>query len=146
MFHFRIVTPESIVLESEAYSVTLPVEGGEVTIMTDHMPYIGSVSVGEILVRAAASEAPQSLATSGGFTEFHDNVLTLLADTAERAADIDLERAEAARSRAEELRRSTPETDPEAYARTQMLLEKELARIRVAKKHRTHQGPHIADR
>ena len=83
---FKIVTPEKTVSEEEIYQVTLPIEGGEVTLLPDHMPYIGSLQAGEILLRHEINGEATLLATSGGFVEFHDNTLVVLADTAERAA------------------------------------------------------------
>lgn len=80
------------------------------------------------------------LSISGGFIEFHDNMLIVLADTAERAEEIDLKRAEEARTRAEELKRTAISTDDEEYARVAAAIQKESARIRVARKHYTKRG------
>lgn len=139
---FKIITPDKAVFEDEVYQITLPVLDGDVTILPDHIPYIASIKAGEIIVR---KESPQdkgiSLSVSGGFLEFHGNVLTLLADTAEHAEEIDIERAEQGRKRAEELKEQTY-ADKEDYARVIAKLEKEMARIRVAKKHRTHHMQH----
>jgi F-type H+-transporting ATPase subunit epsilon len=136
----KIVTPEKLLLETEVSQITLPVTFGEVTILPEHVPYIGSLTAGELRFMEHTGDEIH-LALSSGFVEFHDNVLTVLADRAERAEDIDLERAEEARQRAEELMRSAPETiDAEEYARTVAMLDKELNRIRVARKHRSHRG------
>ncbi|NTW15743.1 MAG: ATP synthase F1 subunit epsilon [Candidatus Moranbacteria bacterium] len=136
----KIVTPERLVLEEEAYSVTLPSEGGEVTILPDHIPYIGALRAGEIHFRRTKDSESEALATSGGFVEFHGNVLSVLADTAERAEEIDIERAEAAKKRAEELKAERSLMDDEEYARVAASLEKEFARLRVARKHRSKGG------
>jgi len=138
----KIITQEKVVLEREIVQATLPIEQGEVTVLADHIPIIGSLKAGEIHLRDAEGK-DEILAVSGGFAEFHDNILTLLADTAERAEEIDIERAEAGRKRAEELIRSQENLSEEEYARTAAMLEKELSRIKVAKKHRTKQGLHI---
>lgn len=140
MIKFKIVTPERTVVEQEAYQATLPIEGGEITILPNHIPYIGTLKAGEILLRDRVGESEVILATSGGFVEFHDNALTVLADTAERAEEIDLSRAEEARKRAEEVMKSQIHTDDEEYARVAASLEKEMARIRVAKKHHSRRG------
>ncbi len=103
MIQFKIVTPERTVLEEDIYQITLPIEGGEVTILPNHIPYIGTVKSGEILIRKEMNGEETSLATSGGFVELHDNTLVVLADTAERAEEIDLARAETARRQAEEI-------------------------------------------
>lgn len=140
MIKFKIVTPERTVLEEEVYQATLPVVHGEVTILSRHVPYIGALNAGEIMLRKTVNGEEMSLATSGGFVEFHDDVLTVLADTAERAEEIDLARAEEARKRAEELKKERLTMDDEEYARTAAMIEKEFARIKVARKHHSRRG------
>ncbi len=139
----KIITPEKVVSEEEVYQVTLPIQDGEVTLLPDHIPYIGALKAGEIVFRRESAQGdPIVLAVSGGFVEFHDNVLTLLADTAERGEDIDESRAQEAKKRAEDLMSQTSRTDGEEYARVAASLEKQLARLRVARKHRTRGGIH----
>ena len=133
MIKFKIVTPEKTVVEEEVYQATLPVEGGDVTILPEHIPYIGAIKAGEIILRKVAGGAESSLATSGGFAEFHENTLIILADTAERAEAIDLARAEA-------LKKEHMHMDQEEYARVAAALEKELARVKVARKHHSRRG------
>lgn len=137
---FKIVTPERTVVEEEIYQATLPVIGGDVTVLPNHIPYIGAIKAGEIVLRKTANGEETSLATSGGFAEFHGNTLVILADTAERAEEIDLARAEAARTRAEELKQEQLHVSDEEYARTAALIEKEFARVRVARKHHSRRG------
>lgn len=140
MIKLKIVTPQRLVLEEEAYSVTLPIDGGEVTVLPNHIPYIGSLRPGEIMLRKTQDGESESLATSGGFAEFQDNVLTILADTAERAEEIDLARAEEARARAEDIMKARVSMDDEEYARIAAMVEKEFARLKVARKHRSKGG------
>lgn len=140
MIKFKIVTPERTVFEEEIYQATLPVESGEVTVLPEHIPYIGAIKAGEIVLRKVAGGEEISLATSGGFVEFHNNTMMILADTAERAEEIDLVRAEEARKRAEDLKKEKVHMGEEEYARTAALLEKELARVKVAHKHRSRRG------
>lgn len=140
MIKLKIVTPQKLVLEEEAYSVTLPIEGGEVTVLPNHVPYIGALRPGEIMLRRTQDGEPDSLATSGGFVEFQGNILTILADTAERAEEIDLTRAEEARKRAEDVMKTRVSMDDEEYARIAAMVEKESARLKVARKHRSKGG------
>lgn len=130
-------------MEQEIYQVTLPVFGGEVTILPNHIPYIGALRAGEIILRSEQNGDESSLAISGGFVEFHDGVLSILADTAERAEEIDLVRAEEARKRAEALKKERVTMDDEEYARTSAMIEKEMARVRVARRHHARRGPSI---
>ncbi len=67
MMRFKIITPERIVMEEEVYQATLPVIGGEVTILPNHIPYIGALKAGEIILRKEANGEEISLVTSGGF-------------------------------------------------------------------------------
>jgi F-type H+-transporting ATPase subunit epsilon len=135
----KIITPESLLVETLAKSVTLPLADGEVTILPEHEAYIGLAKPGEIIFKNEEGKE-ESFALAGGFIEFHNNVLVVMADAAEAAAEIDIERAEAAKKRAEELMNSPVEMDEEAYRRTSAILERELARLRVAKKHASHRG------
>lgn len=138
----KIITPEKVVSEEEIYQITLPIQEGEITMLPNHIPYIGALASGEIIFRRESANSDEiALAVSGGFVEFHDNVLMLLADTAERAENIDIARAEAARTRAEELmQQQTTRMDSEEYARVAASLDKQLTRIRVARKHHTKHG------
>lgn len=131
---FKIVTPERSVYEAEVDSATLPVSDGQVTILANHRPYIASLKPGEIMLRKEGEEI--HLATSGGFVEFNNNILTLLADTAEHAAEVDTKRAEEARERAEEIKKQKISMSDMEYARVAAAIEKEMARLRVAKKSR----------
>jgi len=138
---FKIVTPEKTVFESEIDQATLPVTDGEVTILPNHRSYIASLKAGEIMLRIEGKET--LMATSGGFIEFNDNTLVVLADTAESAEEIDITRAEEARKRAEEIKKEKVTMDDIEYARVAAAIEKEAARIKVARKHRTKHNIHI---
>ncbi len=136
----KVVTPEKIVIEEEVYQATLPILGGEVTILPNHIPYIGALQAGEIILRTEPNGEETSLATSGGFVEFHDGILSILADTAERAEEIDLARAEEARQRAEDLKKEHITMSDEEYARTAAMIEKEMTRVKVARRHHSRRG------
>ncbi|TXG77275.1 ATP synthase F1 subunit epsilon [Candidatus Dojkabacteria bacterium] len=141
-FHVKLVTPEGLLLDTEVTEVTLPILEGEVTILAEHIPYIGALRAGEALLKTKEGKR-EEIALSGGFVEFDNNILTILADTAERAEDIDIARAEEAKRRAEELRNQAVDMSEEEYARLAAAIEKEFMRIKVARKHASHRGPHI---
>ncbi len=130
---FKIVTPEKNLFEQEIDQVTLPVSDGQVTILPGHRSYIASLKPGEIMIKVGGVET--LLATSGGFLEFNDNSLVVLADTAEVAGEIDLARAEQAVKRAEQLKHEKVSLGEQEYARVAAAIEKEIARVRVARKH-----------
>ena len=138
---FKIETPEKTVYENEVDSATLPVVNGQVTIMPNHRSYIASIKPGEIILRKGQEEI--DLAISGGFIEFNNNILVVLADTAEIATEIDVERAEEARKRAEDLKKQKVTMGEIEYARVAAAIEKEMARLRVAKKHHTKRKMNI---
>lgn len=138
---FKIVTPERVVFEQEIDQATLPVLDGEVTILPDHRSYIAALKAGEIMLKTGKEEL--LLATSGGFMEFNENVLIVLADTAEAAEEIDVKRAEEARERAEELKKQKVSMGEHEYARVAAAIEKEAARVRVARKHHSRGGMKI---
>jgi F-type H+-transporting ATPase subunit epsilon len=130
---FKIVTPERTVFEQEVDQITLPVVDGEVTIMPDHRSYIAALKAGEVMLKSEGKEI--LLVVSSGFIEFNNNVLVVLADTAEAAEEIDIKRAEEARQRAEDLKKEKVSMGELEYARVAASIEKEMARVRVAKKH-----------
>ena len=113
---------------------------GEVTILPNHRSYIASLKSGEIILKVGKEEI--SIATAGGFLEFDKNNLIVLADKAERAEEIDMQRAEEARKKAEEIKKQKFVDEAEA-ARIAAAVEKEFAPIKVAKKHRSKKGMKI---
>lgn len=135
---FKIVTPEKTVFEEEVEQITLETTNGQITILPNHQAYITSLISGEMMIKKNGEE--RSFSISGGFIEFIDNKLIVLADTAERAEEIDILRAEEARKRAEELKNEIILMDDEEYARVAAAIQKESARIYVAKKHHTKKG------
>ena len=135
---FKIVTPEKTVFEEMIDQATFPTSSGQITILPNHRSYITDLEPGEVMIKMNGKETYLSI--SGGFIEFHDNVLVVLADTAERADEIDLERAEEGRKKAEEIKKQIISTDDAEYARVAAAIQKEAARIRVARKHRTASG------
>lgn len=140
LIKLKIITPERITFEDEAIQqATLPVSDGEVTILPNHRSYIASLKPGEIVLKKENDEEID-LAVSGGFIEFHGNELVVLADEAERAEDIDIEKAEEAKKRAEDLKNKVIRTDESEYARVAASLEKELAKIKVARRYLKRRG------
>lgn len=130
----KITTPERVVLEKEFQSISLPTEKGEITVLPDHISLLTSLVPGEVQARNKNGEV--LMAVSGGFVELHDNEMNILADTAERAEEIDLERAEKARKRAEEAKQEASKNlDETQYATVLSRIEKNLVRIKVARRH-----------
>ena len=135
--NIKITTPERIVMSDEVDGVVLPTAMGEIGILPHHIPLVALLAPGEIRVKKNNEEL--LLAVSGGFIEVQPTRVVVLADTAEHAEEIDEQRAEEARKRAEELRTSK-RVDATDFAMVAAKLEKELARLRVARKHRSRRG------
>lgn len=136
MLKFKIATPERVVLEIEADSVTLPTELGEITVLPNHIPLVANLVAGEIKYKAGGKDS--FFVVSDGVIEVkNDGQVVVLSDTAEFGHEIDIKRAEEGRERAKQLM-SKSYKDEKTFADAAALLEKNLARLRVAHKHRTH--------
>jgi F-type H+-transporting ATPase subunit epsilon len=99
-FQLEIVTPEKKVVETTAEEIQIPGKNGYLGILPGHAPLITELSVGEITYLENATK--QSLAVAWGFAEVLPNKVTILAETAERPSEIDVERARKAKERAEQ--------------------------------------------
>ena len=100
-FQLEIVTPEKKVVDTAAEEVQIPGKNGYLGILPGHAPLITELAVGEITFRGASGE--QHLAVAWGFAEVLPNKVTVLAETAERPSEIDVERSRKAKERAEQL-------------------------------------------
>lgn len=107
-FQLEIVTPEKKVVETRAEQAQIPGKNGYLGIMPGHAPLITELSVGEIIYRENSTE--QRLAVAWGFAEVLPDKVTILAETAERPSEIDVERARKAKERAEQ-RLASGDTD-----------------------------------
>ena len=99
-FKLEIVTPEKKVVDTVAEEVQIPGKSGYLGVLPGHAPLITELAVGEITYREAATE--QKLAVAWGFAEVLPDKVTILAETAEKPSDIDVERARKAKQRAEQ--------------------------------------------
>lgn len=123
----RIVTPEKGVATAQADEVTLPGAEGYFGVLPNHAPLLTYLDIGEISYKAGGET--YWFAVSGGFAEVLRNRVTVLAEHCEPANDIDLERAEDARKRAEEILRDARSKE---YAEATARLRRAVTRIQVA--------------
>jgi F-type H+-transporting ATPase subunit epsilon len=129
----EIVTPDRAVVREEVDELQLPGYEGYFGVLPGHTPLLAMLKVGELWYRIGQEKYFLSIA--GGFVEVLPDRVTVLAQIAERAQDIDVARAEAARQRAEErLVRPSPDVDLE---RARIALMKSLIRLQVATRART---------
>ncbi|OGF18942.1 ATP synthase F1 subunit epsilon [Candidatus Falkowbacteria bacterium RIFCSPLOWO2_12_FULL_45_10] len=138
--HFEIVTPEKTVLKEEVLQLTVPTKMGEITVLPHHFPLVASLQAGVIEIKLLDDKV-ETVAVSGGFIEVLPNKVVILADTAERAADIDEARAEEARQRAEKLMAEKREDID--FSAVQAKIAKELARVKAVRRHRSRPGAKI---
>jgi len=102
-FQLEIVTPEKKVVDTTAEEVQIPGKNGYLGILPGHAPLITELAVGEITFRGGSgSSNEQRLAVAWGFAEVLPNKVTILAESAERPSEIDVDRAREAKKRAEE--------------------------------------------
>ena len=128
----EIITAERQVFSDDVNTVVAPGVEGELGILPHHAPLITMLKPGEVLIRKDSEETYMSV--SGGFLEVRPDKILILADACERAEEIDIERAEAAKRRAEErLKTRTPEID---VAQVQAALLRSLVRLKVAERRR----------
>ncbi|MFA6908649.1 MAG: F0F1 ATP synthase subunit epsilon [Patescibacteria group bacterium] len=130
----EITTPESVVYTDSVDEIVLPTVQGEIGILPHHVPLMTVLRAGEIRIKKGGEET--SMAVSGGFVEVRPDAVVILADTAERAEDIDEQRAEEARQRAHALLEEK-QVDQVEFAELSSKIEKELARVKVVRKRRS---------
>ena len=129
----EIVTPDRALVREEVDEIQLPGSEGYLGVLPGHTPLLTTLKVGELWYRAGAEK--HYLATAGGFAEILPDRVTVLAQIAERAQDIDTTRAEAAKRRAEErLSKAAPGID---FERARIAMMKSLIRLQVASRART---------
>jgi F-type H+-transporting ATPase subunit epsilon len=126
-----IVTAERVVYSEEVDIVIAPGVEGQLGILPHHAPLMTILQAGELVVRKGGQE--DSLAISGGFLEVRPDRVIVLADSAERAEEIDVARAEAARKRAEERLRDRKVAGLDE-TRAEAALRRAVARLNVAEK------------
>ncbi len=130
-FQIEIVTPERAVVRDSATEAQIPGKKGYLGILPGHAPLISELGVGEITYRKI-SGAVEHLACAWGFAEVLPGKLTILAETAEKAEEIDVKRAEEQKERAEKrLNSQDPETD---FERARIAYERAEVRLQVAGK------------
>ena len=127
-----IVTPTRQLLRSRAVEVTLPGANGYLGILPGHAPLMTELGIGELTYHHAAQGEPISVIR--GFAEVLPDRVTVLAETAELGAEIDIARAEAAKARAEK-HLASGDTNID-WDRASVALQRALIRIQVARKHR----------
>jgi len=122
-----VVTPDGPVLEDTYDMVSCVAENGELGILPGHIPLVAPLTISAI--RLKREDSTEQIAVNGGFLEVRPDKVTILAQSAEKPADIDVERAKEAKARAEQ--RLQSEEDHIDFKRAELALKKAMNRLKV---------------
>jgi len=122
----ELVTPERLLLSEEVDEVVLPGYEGEFGVLPGHTQFLAILNIGVLWYRMGS--AIKKIALGGGFSEVTHERVVVMADSAERAGEIDVERAQRARDRAE-ARLKELSMDDDTYAKAQAALQRALVRM-----------------
>lgn len=130
----RVITPDRVLLDTTADSVTFPTLDGSVGILKDHAPMVAAIGVGEL----SFSGAEEDMFVSGGFAEVRGNTVRVVTDVSEPLSEIDVERAQRAAERARQRLEQFESADGEKLdvLRARGSLMRAMMRIRAAEKRR----------
>ena len=132
----EIITPEKIVFKEEVDEVIVPTVTGEIAILSNHVPLVTQISEGELIVKK--ENKLYSVAISGGFLEVSKNQVSILANFAIRAEDIEIAKVEEAKKRAEHLVKERSTDRDFKIAEAELL--KSILQLRIATKYK-HRRP-----
>ncbi len=134
----EIVTPERLAYSDTVDAVNLPGIEGELGVLPHHAPLVSMLGVGELRIRKGGAE--ESFAIVGGFLQVRPDKVVVMAETADMASEIDLEKALHAKREAEQALEGGPRVDAVDLAAARASLQHALLRIRVAER-RHREGP-----
>ena len=131
-FQCDIITQEKTVFSEEVDYASLPGTEGVLGVLPNHSPLLTALNFGEVMVRQSGDE--YFFAIGGGFAEIQPGHVIILADSAEQADEIDMDRAERARNDAEEAMETGVSADAERYAQIDAALRRAQIRIDVSRR------------
>lgn len=133
MFNVTIVTPDGTVYNKDTTMIILKTQNGEMGILPNHIPVVASLQIDTVRVKIDSGE--DKIAVNGGFVEFSDNSATIVADSAETPEEIDVNRAQSAKVRAEQHIQHAHEVhDKNELSRAEVALKRAVNRLRVSQK------------
>ena len=130
----EIVSQDRTVFTGDVDIVVLPGAAGEMGILPKHAPVLTTLKYGVVRVRKDGKE--EIFAVAGGVAEVQPDIITILADAAENIAEIDENRADAARKRAEEMLKNGPPADTDAYLAMEAALRRSNLRLDAVRRYR----------
>ena|SRR3972149_5015824 len=129
----EIITPTKVVLKDEVDEITLPTLNGEISILPNHVDLLTKINPGEMIIKK--NNKSQIFAITGGFLEVSKNQVSILADHAVRAEDIEIAKAQQAQERARNAMKNRENN--RAFVTAEADLRKALLELKVARKHKT---------
>lgn len=126
----EIITPEKVVYKDEVNEIIVPTVNGEITILPNHINLLTRVNPGELIIKKGSNE--QYLAITGGFLEVTKNKVSILAEYAVKAQDIEVAQAMEAKKRAEKLMNEKLTDNEQRVAQAEMI--KAILELKVATK------------
>jgi F-type H+-transporting ATPase subunit epsilon len=135
----EIVTAEGQTFSGDVDAIIAPGSEGQLGILPHHAPLMTMLQPGELIIKKDGEELP--LAVTGGFLEVRSDKAIILADACERCEEIDIERAEAAKKRAEDRLKS--QSTGIDHARAEAALRRSLIRLKVAERVRRKMRPNV---
>ena len=126
-----VVTPDGPVLEDTFEMVSCKAENGELGILPGHIPLVAPLSIAA--VRLKRDNDVEKIAVNGGFLEVRPDQVTILAQSAEKPSEIDVERAKKAKERAEKRLKDQQKQDQIDFQRAELALKRAMNRLDVAK-------------
>ena len=132
--HLEVITPEKVVFKDDIDELFAPTLTGQIGILPNHIELLTKLHHGELIIKN--NNQKQSIAVFGGFLEISNNKISILADYAIHARDIDISKSEEARNRAKELMQEKLNNSDFAKAESELL--RSLLELRIATKHKRH--------
>ncbi|NSL52079.1 F0F1 ATP synthase subunit epsilon [Calidifontibacillus erzurumensis] len=123
-----VVTPDGAVIETDVEMVSVKAVSGELGILPGHIPLVAPLTISAVRLKSGGKT--ELVAVSGGFVEVRPDKVTILAQAAELAKDIDIDRARAAKERAER-RLAQAKADDVEFKRAELALKRAMNRLRV---------------
>lgn len=131
----NVMTPDGLVYDHHARIVVARTTDGEIGILPKHAPIIVPLAIDEVRIKRTDTDTHVDwIAVNGGIMEVRDNIVSIIADSAERERDIDVSRAERAKQRAEKMIQEAKQNDNiDEFKRANVALHRAINRINVAK-------------
>ncbi len=125
----EVVTPDKTVVSAEVEMVVCPGVQGEFGVLPNHVSMLSALKIGDLRYRVNGKD--EHVFISGGFADVNNNVMSVLAESAEKAADIDTARAQSAKERAE--KRLAARDDKVDTVRAESSLQRAITRLQIAR-------------